>query len=106
MSTPAPRRGEVWLVELDKRRPVVILSRDIAAARMQEVIAAPISTRARGVATEVPLGGPEGLSRPSVARLDNTQLVSRSALVKRIGRVGPDPMQRICDALHLAVGCS
>jgi hypothetical protein len=28
LSAPAVRRGEIWLAQLDKRRPVVVLTRD------------------------------------------------------------------------------
>ena len=100
-----PKRGEVWLAQLDKVRPVVILTRDPMGRYLGSVIIAPVTSTIRGLSTEVLLTAEDGIKTPSVANTDNTQLVDRTALQRRIGSVGPTVMQQICDALHIAVGC-
>jgi mRNA-degrading endonuclease toxin of MazEF toxin-antitoxin module len=71
---------------------------------LHSVICAPITTRIRGLATEVPLGSDAGLRAESVANFDNTFLLTRSRLVRRLGRAGRDTMVAACAALSIAAG--
>jgi len=50
------KRGEVWWAEVDKRRPVVLVSRDEAYDVRSLVIVAPATTIVRGYAVEVKVG--------------------------------------------------
>jgi mRNA interferase MazF len=107
MSPPAPRRGEVWWADVpeDKRRPVLVMTRDPLGGLLHSVICAPITSTARGLATEVALGPAEGLARSSVANFDNTLLLSRSLLIRRLGRASAAKMIEACRALAIAVDC-
>lgn len=105
MTDPIPRRAEVWLAQLDKVRPIVVLTRDPLGALLHAVIAAPVTSTIRGLSTEVPIGPASGIRLQSVVNLDNVQLVGRSRLVKRVGRVSPTTMTDICRALAIAVAC-
>ncbi len=102
----APRRGEVWLASLDKVRPVVVLTRDPLGAVLRSVIVAPATSTVRGLETEVALGHDDDVRRPSVANLDNVQLIDRSRLDRRVGRVRPATMRAIRAAISVAVGCN
>ena len=51
MSDPAARRGEIWLAELDKRRPVVVLTRDPMGRVLHSVIVGPVTSTIRGLTT-------------------------------------------------------
>jgi mRNA interferase MazF len=106
MIEAVPRRGDVWLAELDKVRPVLILTRDPLAGLLHAVIAAPITSTVRGLSTEVSVGAEDGVRHASVANLDNVQLIARSRLVRRVGRARRATMAAICAALATAVGCS
>jgi mRNA interferase MazF len=103
--TPAPRRGEVWLAELDKIRPVVVMTRDPMGRLLNAVLVAPVTSTVRGVSTEVPVGAQDGIRRPSVANVDNLQLVARDRLVRPVGRARPSTMASLCTALSIAVDC-
>jgi mRNA interferase MazF len=100
-----PRRGDVWLAQLDKIRPVVVLTRDPMGRLLNAVITAPVTSTVRGLSTEVAVGPADGVRQPSVANLDQTQLVARNRLVRRVGRARPETMAALCTALALAVGC-
>ena len=102
---PEPRRGQVWLAELDKRRPVIVLTRDPLGRYLHSVIVAPITSTVRGVSTEVAVGPDDGVRLVSVANLDNVQLLDRGALVRLVGRVRPETMTALCEALSIATGC-
>ena len=41
--TAEPRRGEIWLAELDKRRPVVVLTREPMGRILNSVIVGPVT---------------------------------------------------------------
>jgi mRNA interferase MazF len=98
----------VWFAEVpgDKRRPVLVLSRDPLGALLHSVICAPITSNARGLATEVALGKEAGLAHRSVANFDNTFLLARRRLVKRLGKASHATMKEACAALATAAGCS
>jgi mRNA interferase MazF len=105
---PPPRRGDVWLAQLDKRRPVVVLTRDPRdplGRFLHSIIVAPVTSTVRGLSTEVGLGPSNGVPRPSVVNLDNVQLLGRDRLVRRVGEVRSPTLERICKALAIATGC-
>jgi mRNA interferase MazF len=105
LTTVSMRRGDVWLARLDKIRPLVVLTRDPLASILNAVIAAPITSTVRNLSTEVAVGPSDGVRVRSVANLDNVQLVARSRLVRRVGRVKSTTMKAICQALATAVDC-
>jgi len=107
MSPPAPRRGEVWFADVpgDKKRPVLILTRDPLGRLLHSVICAPITSTIRDLATEVGLGPEAGLAQESVANFDNTFLLARTRLVRRLGRAPAPAMEAACRALATAAGC-
>ncbi len=107
MSMHEVARGEVWFADVpgDKRRPVLVLSRDPMGKILHSVICAPITSKARGLTTEVAVGHGAGLAHKSVANFDNTFLLSRGRLVRRLGRVDATTMRAACKALAVATGC-
>lgn len=72
---------------------------------LPSVVCAPITSRIRGLATEVALGAEAGLVEESVANFDNTFLLSRSRLVRRLGRASVATMEQACAAVETALGC-
>ncbi|HEY4411191.1 MAG TPA: type II toxin-antitoxin system PemK/MazF family toxin, partial [Acidimicrobiia bacterium] len=78
--TAVPRRGDVWLADLDKLRPIIVLTRNPMGRYLNAVLVAPVTSTVRGLSTEVPVGPADGIRVPSVANLDNVQLVARERL--------------------------
>lgn len=107
--TPRPTidigHGEVWWADLDKVRPVVLLTRRRVAPLLTRVVVAPVTTTVRGIATEVSLGVDEGLRSGCVANLDNVQLVPVDALLRRAGVVAPTRRHEFCTAMASVMGC-
>ena len=106
--TDLPARGEVWWCELPEisRRPVVILSRDVAIPRLRRTLVAPCTTTIRGLASEVPLEPEDDpIPRRSAVNLDSVESVSVGTLTERLGRLGDVRMREICAALGVAVDC-
>jgi mRNA interferase MazF len=102
-------RGEIWLYRYatpDKRRPVLVLSRDEVIPLIRTVMVVPITSAIRGAPSEVVLGPDEGLKRPSAANLDHVQTVARERLERYVGTVTPARMREVCRALAIASGCA
>lgn len=95
----------MWLARLDKVRPVIVLTRDPMGAMLNAVICAPVTSTIRGLSTEVQVGPEDGVRVASVATLDNTQLVSRPRLVRRVGRARQQTLADLCQALEIALDC-
>ena len=102
-----PQRGEVWLAEIpgDKRRPVVILTRNSVLPCLTTILVAPVTTRIRTIPTEVPLGKAQGLPRPCVANFDNMMPLPRGRLVQKVGALGADQLRQTCRAARFAINC-
>ena len=64
------KRGEVRWYEFqppNKRRPVLLLTRDSVMPHLNEVTIAPITTTIRGIASEVRLGISDGMPEECAA---------------------------------------
>ena len=89
----------------DKRRPVLVLSRQKALDHLHTAIVAPITSQVRGLPSEVPLGTSHGLKKPSVVNLDHIATVSKAELKKYVGSVDARHMRDVCEAAEIALGC-
>ncbi len=100
-----PRQGDIWWAEAeDKRRPVLIISRDVAAVHLNRVIVAPVTRTIRSIPTEIALGTDEGLDVECAASFDNLGPQPVAMLTRRIGHLD-DARSRICTALAALADC-
>jgi mRNA interferase MazF len=101
------RRGEVrWyrFSQPDKKRPVVILTRDSALDFLGEVTVAPITTTIRRIPTEVELTREDGMPRDCAVNLDHIQTVSKSKIGPLISTLPPQKLLDMRKALIFALG--
>ena len=101
-------RGEIWSYRFsspDKKRPVLVLTRQEVIGLLHTVMVAPITSTIRGAPSEVVVGVNEGLKHTSAVNLDHVQTVERSRLVGYVGSLGPQKMRNVCRALAIAAGC-
>lgn len=101
-------RGEIWLYAFrppDKRRPVLVISRQALLNVLATATVVPISRSLHGSPTEVELGIEDGLKATSCANLANVQTVRQSDIARYVGTVRRDKMLEICRALAIATGC-
>ncbi|MCP4164863.1 MAG: type II toxin-antitoxin system PemK/MazF family toxin [Chloroflexi bacterium] len=101
-------RGEVrWYTckAPDKRRPVVILTRDSAISFLTGITVAPITTTVRDIPSEVYLSADEdGVLSPSAVNLDNIQTVDKRKLGSRLTKLSSERMDEVDSALCFALG--
>lgn len=88
-----------------KRRPVVVVSRDEVIPVLNNVVVAPVTSTVRNIPTCIHVGPAEGVDRDSVATFDNLAAVPKSVLTKQLGRLGAGGRQQICDALAALANC-
>jgi len=98
-------RGEVHDIDWPGLglRPGVIVTRPTAIPHLTNVTVVLITTRVRGLPTEVELGAAHGLVEGSVANCDNVLTVSKAAVAALRGALGPAEMRALDDALRIAL---
>lgn len=92
----------IHVAELDKSRPVLILTREPVRPHLKTVTVAPVTTRIRGLSTEVHVGVANGLAEPSVVSCENITTVPTAALRERIGLLLDDQEQALGAAIIAA----
>jgi mRNA interferase MazF len=76
---------DIHIANLDKARPVLVLTRDPVRAATRRVTVAPITTTAKGLSTEVPVGPANGLDEPCVVSCDNIITIDKIVLGRHVG---------------------
>jgi mRNA interferase MazF len=89
----------------DKKRAVVVLTRDSAIAYLSTVTVAPVTSTIRGVPSEVLLSEEDGMKEPCAVNLHNPVTVVQEKLGKRVAQLSPLRMHQICAALRFSLGC-
>ena len=100
-------RGEIrWYTfkSPDKKRPVVILTRNSALKFLGEVTIAPITSTIRDIPTEVTLDQQAGMKTVSVINLDHIQTVSKDKVGAYISKLSESKLDEIKIALLFALG--
>jgi mRNA interferase MazF len=102
------RRLEVRLYQFaspDKRRPVVVLTRDSAMSYLSTVTVAPITSTIRDVPSEVVLTEEDGMKAPCAVNLHNAVTIAQARLGRRVAQLSSLRMSEICAALRFSLGC-
>ena len=110
-----PRRGEVYLVNFDptigaeirKTRPALIVQNDVANRHSAITIVAVITSQFDQTLypTEVLISPPEGgLRTESVALLNQIRSIDKQRLVRRLGNLRPETMERVDRAILISMG--
>jgi mRNA interferase MazF len=99
-------RGDVCWYNLktpDKKRPVLVLTRDSAIAVLNSVTVAPITSTIRSIPTELLLTREDGLPHTCAANFDNLQTVPKGQIGDRITRLSRRRMQEAAAAVSFAL---
>ncbi len=99
-------RGEVrWYTfkKPDKKRPILILTRNSILDYMNEVTIAPITTTIRNIPSELFLSKEDGMPKDCVVNFDHIQTVAKSKIGPMITRVSPGKMKQVGEAIRFAL---
>lgn len=92
----------IHLAQLEKLRPVVVLTRESVRPFLNKVTIASITSTTRGNATEVPVGRANGLDHDSVVSLDNITTISVTELGRQLGFLLDSQEPALIAAIHAA----
>jgi mRNA interferase MazF len=92
----------IHVAQLDKARPVLLLTRELVRPHLATVTVAPITTTIRGLSTEVQVDVANGLAGPSVVSCDNVTTIPVSALGAQIGVLLDRQEVALSDAMRAA----
>jgi mRNA interferase MazF len=87
---------------LDKSRPVLVLTRELVRPHLNTVTVAPITTRIRGLSTEVPVDSANGLQERSVVACDHITTIPVAVIGEQIGRLLDAQEADLTDAIRAA----
>lgn len=96
------KRGEVrWFkfTRPDKKRPVLILTRNSILGYLGEVTIAPITSTVRSIPSEVLLSKRDGMSRDCAVNCDHIQTVAKGKIGALITALSPEKMKEVRKAI-------
>ena len=100
------KRGEIRWYKFkapDKKRPVLILTRDSILEYLGEVTVAPITTTVRDIPSEVWLSKQDGMSKNCAINLDHIQTVSKGKIGSLITTLPADKLETVSTAIQFAL---
>lgn len=92
----------IHLARLDKTRPALLLTRQVAVPHLKWVTVAPITSRIRGIRVELSIGPRNGIDHEAVINLDNVITIPVANLGRQIGRLLPEQEAVLTEAIHAA----
>lgn len=101
------KRGEVrWyrFAPPDKRRPVLLLTRDAILEYLGDVIVAPITSTIRDIPSEVRLDQEDGMPHDCAVNCDHLQTVSKSRLGPLVTTLSAAKIREVAMAIAFALG--
>ena len=98
------KRGQVWWAKVDKRRPVLLLSRPEAYAMRRRVLAAEITTVLRRNPATVELSRRDGVPERCIVNCDTLITVNQDQLVEYVTTLDEGRMAEVKSAVLFALG--
>ena len=103
------RRGEIrWyrFAHPDKRRPVLVLTRDSMVPSLGEMTVAPMTTSIRGIPSEAALSSDDGLPRECAVSCAHLQTAPHGKLGASVTSLPAEKMERVARAGRFALASS
>lgn len=100
------KHGEIhWykFIRPDKKRPVLILTRDSVLEYLDEVTVAPITSTIRNIPSEVYLSKADGMPRDCAVNCDHLQTVPKEKIGPLITSLPPAKMVNVGQAIRFAL---
>jgi mRNA interferase MazF len=100
------KRGEVRWYKFkapDKKRPVLILTRDSILEYLGEVTVAPVTSTIRHLPSEVLLSKSDGMPRDCAVNCDHIQTISKARLGSLITTLTPEKLKQVTGAIDFAL---
>lgn len=101
------KRGEVWFAATPGGdRPVLVLTRDPVAERIDSVVVAGLTRTRRMLVSELELTSEkDGVPTDCVVNFDNVHTIPRESFRRLVTCLSPVRMAKACRTLQAATGC-
>lgn len=102
------QRGEIWFAAVPEGgdRPVLILTRDPVADRIDRIVVAALTRTRRGLVSELALTvEDDDVPSDCAVSFDNLHTLPRAAFRRRLTTLSVPRMARACRALRAAIAC-
>jgi mRNA interferase MazF len=101
------RRGEIWFASAPGgARPVLVLTRDPVADRIDAVVVAALTRTRRHLVSDLELTQEhDGVPTDCVVNFDNLHTLSRSSFRRRVAVLSPPRLADACRVLRDSTGC-
>ena len=100
------KRGEIRWYKFkapDKKRPVLVLTRDSVLEYLGEVTVAPITSTVRDIPSEVFLSKQNGMTKDCAINCDHIQTVPKGKIGSLITALSKDKLEQVREAIHFAI---
>ena len=100
------KRGEIRWYKFkapDKKRPVLILTRDSILHYLGEVTVAPITTTVRDIPSEVFLSKQDGMKKECAINFDHIQPDSKGKIGSLITTLSAEKLEKVREAIQFAL---
>ena len=87
----------------DKKRPVLILTRDSILDYLGEMTVSPVTSTIRDIPSEVFLSTEDGVKKDCVVNLDHIQTVSKKKIGARLTSLSRNKMKSVGQAIRFAL---
>jgi mRNA interferase MazF len=101
------QRGEIWFAATPGGdRPVLVLTRDPVADRIQSVVVAALTRTKRDLVSELELTAlADGVPSDCVVNFDNIHTLPRPLFRRRVSTLSTSRIAQACGVLKDAMGC-
>jgi mRNA interferase MazF len=101
------QRGEIWFAATPGGdRPVLVLTRDPVADRIQSVVVATLTRTRRGLTSELDLSAArDGVPSDCVVNFDNLHTLPKTGFRRPVAQLSASRMAQACRVLNDALGC-
>jgi len=99
-------RGEIRWYKFkppDKKRPILILTRNSVISYLGEITIAPITTTIRDIPSEVYLSVLDGMPKDCVINFDHIQTVSKNKIGSKITLLSKEKLKEVSNAINFAL---
>ena len=100
------KRGEIRWYKFrapDKKRPVLILTRNSILEYLGEITVAPITSTVRDIPSEVFLSREDGMLKDCAVNFDHIQTVSKGKIGALIATLSPEKLKQVRKAIRFAL---
>ena len=100
------KRGEIRWYKFkspDKKRPVLILTRDSILDYLGEVTVAPVTSTVRDIPSELFLSKQDGMTIDCAINFDHIQTVSKGKIGSLITRLSKEKLEQVREAIQFAL---